>query len=217
MRTPRRIKTLFVDIGGVLLTNGWDHPARRRAARHFQLDAAEMEARHHLSFETFEIGRLTLDAYLNRVVFHQPRQFTRAQFRHFLFAQSQPLSDMLALVRALKVRHGLKVVVVSNEARELNAHRIRTFKLTDFVDVFVSSCFVQLRKPDPAIFRLALDLAQTPASETIYLENTALFVDVAAGLGMRGIVHADYASTRVQLAALGLRVDDDREPTRKHR
>ena len=108
------------------------------------------------------------------------------------------------MVRQLKARYGLKVIVVSNEARELNAHRIQSFKLDGFVDAFVSSCFVHLRKPDLEIFRLALDLAQTPPREIVYLENTALFVEVAAGVGIRGIVHTDYRNTRAQLAALGL-------------
>lgn len=40
------ITTLFLDIGGVLLNNGWDHPVRRRAAKHFKLNWARMEQRH---------------------------------------------------------------------------------------------------------------------------------------------------------------------------
>ncbi len=198
------IKTLFVDIGGVLLTNGWDHLSRQAAAKLFRLEWAEMEERHRMSFDTFEMGRLTLEEYLDGVVFYQPRKFTRAQFRHFMFAQSQPFPEMLGLVRELKVRHGLKVIVVSNESRELNEHRIRTFRLAEFVDTFVSSCFVHLRKPDLEIFRLALDLVQTPAREVFYLENTALFVEAAAGLGVRGVVHTDYRSTRATLVAIGL-------------
>jgi putative hydrolase of the HAD superfamily len=204
MKHPIPIKTLFVDIGGVLLTNGWDHRSRRAAAKLFGLEWAEMEERHRLNFDTFEEGKLTLEDYLRRVVFHRPRTFSRAQFRRFMFAQSKPFPEMIGLIRQLKIRHGLKIIVVSNEGRELNAHRIQTFKLAGFVDAFVTSCFVRMRKPDAEIFRLALDLAQTPASEIVYLENTALFVQVAAGLGIRGVVHTDYQSTRAKLATLGL-------------
>ncbi len=207
MKTPIAIKTLFVDIGGVLLTNGWDHLARKAAAKRFRLDWDNLEERHNLNFATFEEGKLTLDDYLGRVVFYRPRPFNRTQFRRFMFAQSKPFPEMLGLVRQLKARYGLKVIVVSNEARELNAHRIQNFKLDGFVDTFVSSCFVHLRKPDLEIFRLALDLAQTPPREIVYLENTALFVEVAAGVGIRGIVHTDYRSTRAKLAALGLHGD----------
>jgi putative hydrolase of the HAD superfamily len=204
MKHPIPIKTLFVDIGGVLLTNGWDHRSRRAAAKLFGLEWAEMEERHRLNFDTFEEGKLTLEDYLRRVVFHRPRTFSRAQFRRFMFAQSKPFPEMIGLIRQLKIRHGLKIIVVSNEGRELNAHRIQTFKLAGFVDAFVTSCFVRMRKPDAEIFRLALDLAQTPAREIVYLENTALFVQVAAELGIRGVVHTDYQSTRAELATLGL-------------
>jgi phosphoglycolate phosphatase-like HAD superfamily hydrolase len=127
MKKPHAI--LFLDIGGVLLTDGWDHHARKRAAKNFKLEWAEMEDRHQLTFDTYEEGKLTLEEYLGRVVFYQKRPFTRAQFRRFMFAQSKPYPEMIELVAQLKVRHGLKIAVVSNEARELNAHRIRKFKL----------------------------------------------------------------------------------------
>ena len=202
--TTTKITTLFLDIGGVLLTNGWDHHARERAATNFKLNLPEMEERHHLTFDTYEEGKLTLEEYLDRVVFYKKRSFTRAQFRHFMFAQSKPYPKMIALVRRLKVRYGLKIVVVSNEARELNSYRIRKFKLDNFVDSFISSCFVHVRKPDTDIFRLALDIAQAPARQVIYIENTSMFVQIAEGLGIRSILHTDYKSTCAQLAALGL-------------
>jgi putative hydrolase of the HAD superfamily len=208
MKTASPITTLFLDIGGVLLTNGWDHHARKRAATHFKLELAEMEDRHHLTFDTYEEGKLTLEEYLGRVVFYQKRPFTRAQFRHFMFAQSKPYPQMIKLVRKLKRRYGLKIVVVSNEARELNSHRIRKFKLDGFVDSFISSCFVHLRKPDAAIFRLALDIAQTPARQVVYIENTSMFVQIAKGMGIQSILHTDYKSTRAKLASLGLTDND---------
>jgi putative hydrolase of the HAD superfamily len=211
MRRPLPITTLFLDIGGVLLTNGWDRHACKRAATNFKLEFAEMEERHHLTFDTYEEGKLTLEEYLARVVFYQKRSFTRAQFRTFMFAQSKPYPAMIELVRRLKARYGLKLVVVSNEARELNSHRIRKFKLDAFVDFFVSSCFVHLRKPDVDIFQLALDIAQTPAGRIVYIENTPVFVQVAEGLGIRSILHTDYRSTCAKLASFGLLNDDGRE------
>ena len=202
------ITTLFLDIGGVLLTNGWDHHARRRAAKHFKLDWAEMEERHSLNFETHEEDKLTFNEYLDRVVFYEKRPFTRAEFRRFMFAQSKPFAGMIELVRSLKAKYGLKIIVVSNESRELNAHRISTFKLAGFVDAFISSCFVHLRKPDADIFKLALDIAQTSARQIVYIENTAMFVQIAEGMGIRGILHTDFQSMRAQLAALGLNLSE---------
>jgi putative hydrolase of the HAD superfamily len=205
MKQTIPITTLFLDIGGVLLTNGWDHYARRRAATNFKLDLAEMENRHHLTFDIYEEGKLTLEEYLSRVVFYEKRPFTRAQFRRFMFAQSKPYPEMIELVGKLKIRHGLMIVVVSNEARELNSHRIRRFKLNRLVDFFISSCFVHIRKPDADIFRLALDIAQTPARQVVYIENTPMFVQIAEGLGIRSILHTDYSSTCAKLASFGLR------------
>jgi putative hydrolase of the HAD superfamily len=205
MRRAIPITTLFLDIGGVLLTNGWDHHARRRAATKLKLEWAEMEDRHHLTSDTYEEGKLTLEEYLGRVVFYQERPFTRAQFQRFMFAQSKPFSEMIELVAQLKVRHGLKIAVVSNEGRELNAYRIRKFKLDGVVDSFISSCFVHVRKPAAELFRLALDITQAPARQVVYVENTPMFVQVAEGLGIRSILHADYRSTCAKLASFGLR------------
>jgi putative hydrolase of the HAD superfamily len=206
MKKGSSITTLFLDIGGVLLTNGWDHHARKRAAINFKLELAEMNDRHHLTVETYEEGKLTLEEYLDRVMFYKERPFTPAQFRKFMFAQSKPYPKMIDLVRRLKARCGLKIVVVSNEARELNAYRIRTFKLDGFVDFFISSCFVHVRKPDTDIFRLALDIAQTPARQVVYIENTPMFVEVAESLGIRSVLHTDYSSTCAKLASFGLEV-----------
>ena len=207
MKRAIPITALFVDVGGVLLTNGWDHLARRRAAKNFKLQWAEMEDRHRLVFETHEEGKITFEEYLGRVVFYKKRPFTRAQFRDFMFAQSKPHSEMLDLVAQLKVRYELKIAVVSNESRAVNAYRIRKFKLDGFVDSFISSCFVHIRKPDADIFRLALDIAQVRARQVIYIDNTPMFVQIAEGLGIRSILHTDYASTCAKLASFGLRND----------
>jgi putative hydrolase of the HAD superfamily len=204
MRRVSPIACLFVDIGGVLLTDGWDHHARKRAARTFKLKWAEMEERHLLMFDTYEEGKLTLEEYLGQLVFYQRRAFTRAQFRRFMFAQSRPYPQMIELMAELKSQHRLKIAVVSNEARELNAYRIRNFKLDRFVDFFVSSCFVHVRKPDAQIFRLALDLAQVQARQVLYIENTPMFVDVANGLGIRSILHTSYDTTREKLLTFAL-------------
>jgi putative hydrolase of the HAD superfamily len=125
-----------------------------------------------------------------------------------MFVQSKPYPEMIELVRRLKAKYGLKIIVVSNEARELNSHRIQKFKLDGFVDSFISSCFVHLHKPDADIFRLALDIAQTPARQIVYIENTPMFVQIAESLGIRSILHTDYRSTCAKLASFGLQYDE---------
>ncbi len=196
------ITCVFVDIGGVLLTNGWDHLARRRAVERFDLNWDEMEERHRLTFEIHEEGKLSFEEYLNLVVFYEKRAFTPKQFRQFMCEQSTPYPEMIARIAQLKARHALKIAVVSNESFELNAYRIHTFRLDAFVDCFVSSCFVHLRKPDANIFRLALNLTQSEPRQVLYIENTPMFVQIAEGLGIRSILHTDYQSTCAKLASL---------------
>ena len=208
MNKTTAISCAFLDIGGVLLTDGWDHLARKRAAAHFKLDRAEMEDRHHLIFEIYEQGKITLEEYMSLVVFTEKRPFTRNQFRRFMFAQSKPFPEMIELVAQLKLRLGMKIAIISNEGRELNAYRIRKFKLDQFVDCFISSCYVHIRKPDVDIFRLALDIAQVQASQAVYIENTPMFVQIAQGLGIQSILHTDLRSTCAKLSAIGLKVDE---------
>jgi putative hydrolase of the HAD superfamily len=200
------VKCLFVDIGGVLLTDGWSREAAKMAAKTFNLDFDEIENRHKEALDTYELGKLSLKEYLKRLVFYKKRPFTEAQFLKFMYAQSKPYPKMIELMRWLKAQYGLKIVVLSNEGREINEYRISKFKLDTFVDYFVSSCFVHLRKPDTDIFRLALDTARVAPGQVIYIENTPMFVESAKELGIRSILHTDCASTRAKLASFGLEV-----------
>lgn len=202
------IIALFLDIGGVILTNGWDRHMRRDAAERFGLDWEEMNERHHLTFDTYEEGKLSLDQYLDRVVYYKHRPFSREEFKGFMFAQSRAMGEMIDLVRDLKARYGLKVAAVSNEGRELTIYRVNKFNLSAFIDFFISSCFVHFRKPDEDIYRIALDCAQVPAEKVVYIDDRAMFVEVAQGLGIRGIHHLEYRSTASALAGMGLSLND---------
>ncbi len=200
------ISTLFVDIGGVLLTDGWTSVARKLAAEKFVLNYEEMEKRHNQAFDTYELGKISCEEYLGRVIFHEERSFTPAQFQEFMFAQSKPYPKMIDLIRRLKKKYGLKIIVVSNEAREMNAYRINTFKLDEFVDSFVTSCYVHFRKPDADIFRLALDTSHSPSDQVLYIENTPMFVQIAENMGIQSILHTDYESTCTKLTSSGLEI-----------
>ena len=209
--TPPPIDALFLDIGGVLLTNGWDHHMRKHAAESFGLDYEQMNERHHLTFDTYEAGKLSLDTYLDRVVFYEKRSFSPEEFKSFMFAQSQPYEDMIALIKALKARYRLKVAAVSNEGRELTAYRIQTFHLETVIDFFISSCFIHFRKPDEDIYCIALDISQISPDRVVYIEDRAMFVKVAEGLGIRGIHHQDPETTRQRLEELGLIASEIKE------
>ena len=198
------IRALLLDVGGVLLTNGWDRSSRKQAAATFGFDYADMDDRHHLTYDTYESGKISLDTYLDRIVFFEKRGFTRDQFKAFMFAQSQPHPDMIDYVKALKSAHHLKLGVVSNEGRELMEYRIGKFGLGEFADFFVCSAFVHLRKPDEDIYKRALDVVQVKPAHCAYVDDRPLFVEVAGGLGMKAIHHKGLDSTRQALEALGL-------------
>ncbi len=198
------ITTLFLDIGGVLLSNGWGHDFRHNAAEKFNLDIPDMEDRHSIMFAPYEEGSVTLNEYLNRVIFYKKRDFTSDEFRDFMFSLTTPHDEMIAFIKKIKQQYNLKIVAVSNEARELNAYRIHTFKLNSFIDFFVSSCYVHLRKPDTRIFKLALDMAQVSENEVVYIDDVQMFVDVASDLGIKSIRHTDCSSTAAALMDFGL-------------
>jgi putative hydrolase of the HAD superfamily len=194
------IKALFLDIGGVLLTNGWDRKARQRAAERFGLDLDELNERHHLTFDTYEAGKM--------IVFYQERPYSQQEFTDFILAQTEAFPEMIRLMLDLKQAYGLKVFAVNNEGRELNAYRIEQFGLKKLFDVFVSSCYVHVRKPDADIFRFALDMAQMQPQQVLYIDDRPMFVQEAHHLGMHCLHHTDYASTRKALARKGLVLSD---------
>lgn len=204
----KKITTLFLDIGEVLLTNGWGRKQRDEAISHFKLNKEELDERHHLTFDTYEEGKLTLNEYLKRIIFYEPRTFSEKEFIKFMFDQSLPYQDTIDFFNALKKRHQLRVIAVSNEGRELNAYRIKQFKLNELFDAFVSSSFVHLRKPDADIFRMAIDISQASPEASIYIDDRMMFVEIARTFGMHGIQHKNLEETKKKIHSFGLSTDN---------
>lgn len=202
MTEKKPIDTLFIDIGGVLLTNGWDSKSRKKAIEQFGLEADEVDALHHLNFDTFELGKMSLDDYVRRVFFHSPRSFSLQQFKDFVYEQSQPFPDMIHMIEELKAiaelknSIGLRVIAVSNEGRELMDYRLEKFNLKSIIDAFVVSSYVHLRKPDEEIYRLALDIAGTHVEHALYLDDRIAFVEVASELGIASLQHTSLEKTK---------------------
>jgi putative hydrolase of the HAD superfamily len=194
-----KTRALFLDIGGVLLTNGWDRALRKKIADFFQIDYAEMDSRHQFIFDTFEIGKMSFDEYLGHVIFYLPRSFSLEEIKQYIFNVAHAYDEMIALIKEIKHQYGLKVGVVSNEGKELAIDRIHRFGLDSFIDFFIISSFVHLRKPDCDIYRLALDIAQVSASQVVYIEDRQLLVTVAQGLGISSIHHTEFPSTVLAL------------------
>ncbi len=204
----KKITTLFLDIGGVLLTNGWGHESRNKAITHFKLDAEEVNERHHLTFDTYEEGKLTLSEYLKRIVFYEERSFSEQDFISFMFSQSQPYHDTINFFKELKKQHQLKIIAVSNEGRELNTYRIQTFKLNELFDAFVSSSFVHMRKPDADIFRMAIDISQALPENSLYIDDRQMFVEIAETFGMHGLHYMELDTIKKQLSKFGLSINN---------
>ncbi|MFD1141024.1 HAD family hydrolase [Larkinella insperata] len=197
------IKFLFLDVGGVLLTNGWGHESRQRAAQTFGFDYSEMDVLHDFIFNTYEMGRITLDEYLDTVVFHKPRDFTREDFKSFLFAQSVELPNMLEwLIEWKKANPQIRILSINNEGRELNDYRIKKFKLHRCFDAFISSCEVGMRKPDPGIFRLAMGVAQASPEQCLYFDDRLMLVEAARRLGIQAQHHQTFEATKAILEKL---------------
>lgn len=197
-----KINALFTDIGGVLLTNGWDTNSRNKAIEKFDLsaDKDEIAERHHLCFDTYEMGKTSLNDYLDKAFFFKERKFTKKEFKDFMFEQSKPFDDMLGMVSQIKQKYNVRTAVVSNEGRELNDYRIKKFGLSLFIDAFISSSYVHLRKPDEDIFKMALDIMHVHPKEVVYIDDRMLFVEIAEKVGINGIHHTDYQSTLKKLS-----------------
>ena len=194
-----KIKVLFSDLGGVLLTNGWDRHSRAKAIALFKLEEKEFESRHQLLFGDYETGKISLETYLRYAVFYKPCSFSYEQFVEFMYAQSQSFPDMIELIKRLKNEHGLKVAFISNEGRELTDYRIKTFKLDEIADFFIVSCFLGIRKPDKRVWEMALDLMQVAPDQAVYIDDRQLFVEIAQNMGIHSLCHKEYAATSAAL------------------
>ena len=199
------IHAIFWDVGGVLLSNAWDHTQRIAALEHFRLDEEEFHSRHEMVVSSFERGKISLEEYLDRTVFYRDRPFTRDEFRDYMFSLSQPIPEVLAFARALANSGKYFMGTINNESRELNLHRIEEYGLREIFRLFVSSCFVGLRKPDSGIYRLAIETTQFNPEECCFIDDRALNLECAATLGMHTIQMQGLEQLRSELGKLGVR------------
>ena len=202
-----KITTLFLDIGSVLLTNDWDTASRKLASKKFNIDYEDFAERHGYLSSLYEEGKMTLNDYLDKAIFYEERSFSKTDFKNFIFSQSEPIPKMIELFKNLKSKYRLKIVSLNNEGPELSRYRVETFKLNDLFDFFVTSCFVNMRKPDENIYKLAMNLAYSKCEESLFIDDRYFNVETAANLGINAFQHKDYKTTREELARYGLKAD----------
>ena len=200
------ITTMFWDIGGVILTNGWDHNSRRAAAEKFRLDWEDFEGRHELSFPAFDSGLITLNEYLDRTLFYRPRPFTRETFIAFMFEQSKEYPEARAVLDAVARSGKYLIGAINNEPFELNEYRIKKFDLRRDFLVFLSSCYVHSRKPEETIYRMALEITQRPAEECIFIDDRPLNLENPRRMGMNVILYQNPAQLGTELQKHGVEV-----------
>jgi putative hydrolase of the HAD superfamily len=200
------ITTLFFDIGGVCLSNGWDHEQRQLIAKQFNFDYPTFDARHRQVSDTLERGQLSLADYLQWTLFYEARDFTSAELTEAIKNLSTPIEETLELLRSLKGTNRYKLMTINNESRELNEYRIQRFHLTDIFSAFFSSCYLGLMKPQPEHYRRALDISQSSASSCVYIDDRPMNLEVARILGMKTVLFKTTAQLREELQGLGVNV-----------
>ena len=201
-----RISAIFWDVGGVLLTNAWDRAQRERALEQFKLDQEEFHDRHEMVVSSLERGKIGFDEYLDRTIFYRPRPFAREVFKDYVFSLSQPYREVLALAEELTKSGKYFMGTINNESRELNLYRIQTFGLCEIFSVFVSSCFVGLRKPEDGIYRMALEITQKTPDECCFIDDRALNLESARQMGMHTIEMHDVEQLRRELRKLDVQI-----------
>jgi putative hydrolase of the HAD superfamily len=196
---------ILFDVGGVLLTNGWDHCERRDVLEQFGLDCAEFEARHPMPNDAWERDAITAKEYLDATVFYEPRNFTADDFLAALFAESVPLPNGgLSILQELAASGKWMLGCLNNEAREPNDYRLQKYNLREAFDVTLSSCYLGLRKPQPAIYRRALDILGTPAERILFIDDRQENVAGARAAGIRGLRFDGAEQLRRDLETLGV-------------
>jgi putative hydrolase of the HAD superfamily len=196
---------ILFDVGGVLLTNGWDHNERAAVLSDFHLDIDNFEARHLEPYRVWESGAISVDAYLNATVFYEPRSFTAAEFLAAICARSKPLPDgALGILQELAASDKCLLGALNNESRETNQYRFSHFGLSNFFSVALSSCYLGLRKPDSAIYQRALEILCRPAERILFIDDRAENVAAAVAAGMQGIRFEGAESLRRELVGLGV-------------
>jgi len=199
-----KITALFWDVGGVLLTNAWDHVERNRALIQFELDEVDFNDRHQMLVSSFERGKITLDEYLERTIFYRTRTFSRDAFKDYMFSLSRPKTDVLDLARGLAQSGKFLMSTLNNESRELNLYRIQTFHLREIFSLFISSCYVGMRKPEAGIYRLAIDITQRTPEECCFIDDRELNLESASQMGMHVIQMRSVEQLRDDFGKLGV-------------
>ena len=202
------ITTILFDIGGVLGTDGWGHASRRKAAERFGLDWEEYTDRHERVAHAIETNRMSLEQYLTRAVFYREREFTRDEFRAFMFAESVVKPETIEVAKELAATRKYLMATLNNEILELNQFRLKNFGLREYFSVFFSSCFLGMRKPDEEIYRLVLQVTQRAPDECVFIDDREINLECPTQMGINTILFREVEQLRRELREKGIGVSE---------
>jgi putative hydrolase of the HAD superfamily len=196
---------ILFDVGGVLLTNGWDHCEREHVLDRFHVDKAAFETRHARLNDPWERDAISMQEYLDEVLFYEPRSFTREDFVTAICEESAVLSDSgIGILEELAASGKCMLGALNNEARVPNDYRFHTFGLRNYFDVTLSSCYLGLRKPHREIYDRAVDILSRPADRILFIDDRPENVAAALAVGMKAIQFSGAEPLRRELETLGV-------------
>jgi putative hydrolase of the HAD superfamily len=201
----RPFDVILFDIGGVLLTNGWDHGDREQIFNRFGIDVTDYQERQSKLYEPWDTGRITADQFLSETIFHCPRPFTREEFWQAVLACSQWLEDgALGILEEIVASNRYLVGALNNEPRETNQYRFEHFGLSRWLRVRLSSCYLGLRKPDLAYYRRAIEILGVLPERILFIDDRIVNVEAAQQVGLRALHYEGAQKLRGELEELGV-------------
>ncbi|MEM7336178.1 MAG: HAD family phosphatase [Chloroflexota bacterium] len=204
------IKAVIFDYGEVL-TNS-DNPvesAQRRRALGRRLGLSEHEVWPYLfqgePARKWMTGQYSWDQYWNAVL--PPRGVTDPQeiasFHKSVWPRDSKINpEMRAILKELNGRY--KIGLLSNaswpeaELREI----LERNQILHYFDTVISSSSEGVVKPDPAIFKVALQRLSVQAEEALFVDDLAKFTDSAAAMGFYTFTFTNASDFRLHLKNL---------------
>lgn len=206
------IKTIFWDIGGVLLTNGWDRGQQTHVLSRLGIDLADYQLSHDSANFFWERGLSNAIGFFKKTVFHvdQPnRDFAFEDLWPQVCAESKVLDPGCFDVLASLAGSGqYKLATLNNESRELNEYRLDAFNLRRYFDFFICSGYVHEMKPHPDIYRAAIDISGFPPQTAVFIDDRSENCEVAISLGMHAIRFESSSQLQRDLAQLGIHANE---------
>lgn len=201
-------RALIVDFGGVLTT-----PLQDAMARFAESIGIELQDLVRVTLKAYagedddlvvglETGRIPEDefavAFARRLSEVTPRLVDPTSVVHDLFAGMELEESMVDVVGKVHAA-GVKTALLSNSWSMTHYPRAR---FADIFDVMVISGEVGLRKPDRAIYDLALERLGLPAEECVFVDDHPGHLKTALDLGMTTVLHRTPKQTIEELEGL---------------